>query len=202
MFAPRTTIKIDNLAAIAGASGPRWLNNGPIITGAMHRGLFKLSDLPSAGMYQSMFSSYRINAVKVEFIFTGYNLTPSPSALPNSYQLNMYTFFDPSGNYTTTFPAEADLLNMQSCKRRLGIQPKQFKAYSKVRQANVVLSGPTAGTADQYTQLKPKWISTDNLTTTHYGINTVFFTAGAQQNLHGQACQVVSTYYLEFKGAK
>lgn len=203
MYAPRVAISIDNIAAIAGADGPRWVNNGPTITGALHRGVFKLSDLPNHATYQALYSSYRINAAKVEFVFTGNINTPTVAA-SIAYQMNMYSFFDPSGNFAGAIPTEAECLQMQSCRRQLAINLKKHKAYSKLRQANEILQGPTSlGSPTNYTQMKPRWISTGSPNTTHYGVNTMFFNAGPRaQPLAGQAVQVITTYYLEFKGLK
>lgn len=202
MFACRTTQTINDLSSIAGNLAPRWSNNPGTIVSAFHRGVFTLADLPAPRVtdFTNMYSAYRINAVKVEFVFTG-NLSVQvpPNITPT--QMNLYSFYDPTGNWYANVPTEEQCLLMQSCRRRQSNTLGRATIYAKVKQANAIL-GTTAINA--YNQQKPKWISTEYPAVNHYGINTLFTVSGAVPTGASPAVpvQMITTYYLEFKGVK
>lgn len=193
---------ISAIPAVPLEPNPRWSNNGPTITGAMHKGIFRLEDIPDLARYQAMYSAYRINAVKVEFILTG-NISIAAPTGGTSFNLNCYTFYDPSGNWAGAFPTEDECLAMQSCKRQLTTQAKPYKAYSKMKQANESLGrvGLAVNTT-VYTQMKPKFISTDTPNVNHYGLMSVFYSSGDGMLLPSMPIRAITTYYLEFKGVR
>ena len=202
MYAVRTTQTIPDLSNIPGNLAPRWSNNQGTIVSAFHRGVFTLADLPAPRVtdFHNMYSAYRINAVKVEFVFSG-NLAIQVPPGTSPLQLNAYSFYDPTGNWFNTIPTEEQCLLMQSCKRKQTNTQSRTTVYAKMKQANAIL-GTTAINA--YNQQKPKWISTEYLSVNHYGINTLFTSSGARPTGAAPACpvQMITTYYLEFKGVK
>lgn len=204
MYAVRTTQTVRDLSNIPGNLGPRWSNNQGIIVSAFHRGVFTLQDLPTTRVtdFTNLYSAYRINAVKVEFVFSGnVAVQVPPGTAP--LQLNAYSFYDPTGNWFAAVPTEDECLLMQSCKRKQTSTQSRTTVFAKMMQANALL-GTTAINA--YNQQKPKWISTAYPAVNHYGINTLFTSSGAEPPAltAAPACpvQCITTYYLEFKGVK
>ena len=204
MYAVRTTETIRDLSNIPGNLGPRWSNNQGTIVSAFHRGVFTLADLPSSRVtdFTNMYSAYRINAVKVEFVFVGNMSIQTPPGVA-AMQMNAYSFYDPTGNWFNTIPTEDECLLMQSCKRKQTNTQGRTYVFAKMKQANAIL-GTTAINA--YNQQRPKWISTAYPAVNHYGINTLFTTSGtappALTAMPAVPVQCITTYYLEFKGVK
>lgn len=199
MYAPRTVSMYADIAASSSPAG--WARNPSVNpTQIMHDGVFQLNTLADHGKYQAMYESYRINAVKMELVPCG-TVTPPQPAATAQVQLQTYTFYDPSGNYAGAIPSETDLLEKQSAKRRsltVG-DGSSLKIYSKVRQANVALKDSLI--TYSYTQQKPKWISTTDVLTKHYGPVLVICSYDTLA-LPALPLRVLTTYYLEFKGLK
>lgn len=191
-YAPRVATQIANIKD--GPFPAQWNANGTL-TATAHWGVFQLDDVPDHANFQALYEAYRINAIKVEFIPVA-TITTAVTA----DQMIAWNFFDPSGNYgSANFPTQAALLEMQRCRKRPVIGGKPMQVYSKLKQANVVLKDSVLTYA--YTQQKPRWISTTQPAVNHYGLVTIF----TNQNglvLPTDAMQMITTYYLEFKGVK
>lgn len=195
-FAERVVTTVPNLK-----DGPmpntRWTNNAGL-TQTMHDGVFQLSDLANFAKYQTLFEAYKINAVKIQFIPQG---TIAQTGVPDSDQVIVYNWTDYLNNYSGggSMPTQAELLAMQRCRKRQLITGKPLNIYTKCKQQNVALL--TSAGSYAYTQQKPKWISTAQDTANHYSINTVFC-AQSGGVLPTYPVQMVTTYYLEFRGQK
>lgn len=199
MYAPRVVSVYKDIAASASPAG--WLRNPSVNpTQIMHTGVFTLAGVTDHGNLQAIYESYRINAVKIDLVPSALTVSPLLSTTAQT-QLQVYTFYDPSGNYAAAIPHETDLLEKQSCRKRSLMTggASNLKVFSKLRQANVSLKNSLI--TYSYTQQSPKWISTGDPNCNHYGPLVVICSYDGQA-LPSLDCRIVTTYYLEFKGYK
>lgn len=164
----------------------------------MHDGMFKLSDLPNNFQYTTLFDSYRINAVKVEFIT---NATITTTAVND--QLMTYVFTDFEGNIQGggAMPAETQLLTRTRVRRRQAITGKPLTVYSKVRQLNEISTDATLGTT-VHTRMRPRWISTANPNVNHFGLITCWTNQSGAVLPTQTTMRATYTYYIECRGVK
>ncbi len=164
--------------------------------------VFTLSDLIQYLPLTGLFKYYKITGVATQLYFsnTG-SQTEDASRFANS-QLLCYTDINQNGQAmtgsTTTF------LNSQTSKRKLCLSTngRPLTFFHKCKQAGLTYSPITSGGEDYHLQ-SPKWISTNEPATPHYGLKMLLtridnqaFTSGFENS---QKMKVVNTYYISLK---
>lgn len=166
---------------------------------------YKLSDIRDTTDFSNLFLKYKISAVKVRFIFSQTNTGPvqhevSPQTTNSNAQiLVMYSPWT-AGQIQTT---DANFMkDCQAAKTRIGLNGgKPISLYVPLRQLASTYSS-IANT--DYASVKPRWISTTETDTPHYGLNICFQRADrtlfANDATNYQSCRIETTYYIACKG--
>lgn len=188
-------------ASLSTASSGQWYTNGAGTETSWYQS-FELNDLNDYTDFTNLFTSYRINAVKITLI-------PQTTAITQSHlttragqtdfsQVVAYIVPNMYGRYSTSANITEDIaLDTQAVKIKRWISGKNLTLYTKVKQLGVVYNSPT----NDYVKMKPKLISTDEIDTPHYGMSILFV------NQNGGALptipvKIITKYYLECRGAK
>ena len=161
--------------------------------------VYSLSQLGDFTDFTNLFAQYKLTAIKMELLFSN-SVSISNSGYSNN-QLLVYTDSNNIGT-TETLP-ESLFLTSQTSRKRVCLTNSQYpiKFYNKLRQLRETYNGPT-GT--DYAMSYPRWISTGESTTPHYGMNIRI------QRVDGQAMPAVTgaptqymkiftTYYIACK---
>ena len=122
-----------------------------------------------------------------------------PQTYSNSQILVMYGPNMTGAVQTTDAPYFQDL---QASKRKLALNGgKPITLYTKVKQLNHI----TATTLNtDYAVQNPRWVSTGETGTAHFGLNVCFQKADAgmfaSDSTNYQSCRIETTYYIACKG--
>lgn len=153
---------------------------------------FTLNDVTSATDFSNLFAMYKLNSVRTEVICSN-----STSNEENS-QLIFYWDTNVTGqNYTIT---EQHMLDSQTSKHTVVKPPHRgIKMYGKLKQ----LSNTYKLTDDDYAIVKPRYISTEEPNTPHYGTSMRIQRVdgkpmGTQLN-NFQTVKLIHTVYLSCK---
>ncbi len=155
-----------------------------------------LSELPDYQEFTNLYSQYRLKALSIKF----YPII-SETTLGNSENLLIRSTTSRTGRALAAANTEADWLQLQKSKTR--VMPKGGRPityYMKLNQLNKVFSDVASGTED-YTIVSPKFISTEESSTPHYGMQlrfdcTSFANINNIANGNGQF-KVEMKYYLQ-----
>lgn len=162
---------------------------------------FNLSDINGTTDFTNLFKYYKINAVRVQMYFSqSVTSQDEPSRFPNS-QLFIFTDINNNGVITG---ADNILyyLDSQTAKKTVGVttQRKPIDYLMRTKLANEVYQGPTS---TAYTLKNPDWISTDETTVPHYGMNMLIERVDGDSLTSGfanaQKIRFIYTYYIECK---
>jgi len=187
-----TTLDLGNISAYSD-----WIYT-PLEPGGNKKWTFQLRDLSEFGDFTTLFGFYRINAVNVQIIMP--NTVTDAGALTQAARGNFVcyaiadrdTFAD---SYTSG--VEADYLRCQSHKKTLMTttdgRPHNF--YMKVNQLSLATHSETN---NDYRVVSPKFISTKEPYTKHYGLQTRIQRTDNQE-FGGGVVKFIMTYYMEFK---
>lgn len=159
-----------------------------------NRYVFTLDALPSFNEFTALFTHYKINAVKLQFVpaFTEID----GAGVLNRTQPRVYTMVDRTGISSIT--TENSLLQYSN-KRHITKAFEPFSIY--IKAPAVEASVETVSLFSQGMPQSGRWIATDTPDVLHKGagIGTIMpFMATGNQWVY----QVVATYYLAFKGAR
>lgn len=145
------TLALSNVTAPAG-----WTAEGNAIYSNFS---YKLNDLLSATDFTNLFQQYKINGVKQELIFS------NTSSMDTNSQLLVYWDANKDGQSRTR--SEQTFLDSQTSKHVILKPPSKQKItlYTKLKQ----LSNTFKLTDDDYAVVNPRWISTAEPNTPHYG---------------------------------
>lgn len=191
-----TTLRALGLSATAPVDG----------NGLRLRWTVKLSDFDLDSTVRNMYDKYRINAFKTEIIPRSTTITQTGAGVGVS-QLMVYNWVDYIDKYQTynvidgfqpTPESELTVLGIQRAKKRKWITEggANHKIYNKCMQSVMTYVSPTD---TDYTSQRPKFISTNEPDTLHYGLQTgIYNTNGG--TLPTVNCAVVQTIYLECAG--
>ncbi len=160
---------------------------------------FQLNDLNDYTDYTNLFAQYRINAVKVTLIPQATEISQSVVAAPGALfsQLVVYVVPNPLGRYSTSSNITEDIaLDTQAVKIRRWVNGKNLSLYTKVNQLGSVYNAPT----NDYTKIRPKFISTDEIDTPHYGMSLLFVNQNGG-SMPAVPCKIITKYYLQFRGS-
>lgn len=160
--------------------------------------VFSLADLGTSdpGGYEDftkLFAMYKINAVGIKMYFSS---TAVQQVASSGDQIIIYTAPNRIGRKDQTLDENFFLAN-QSTKVRTAINSngKPFKLYQRVRQ----LSSMYASTANtDYATVKPRYISTGEALTPHYGLN-IRMQLVNDLGISRTAVKILYTYYISCK---
>lgn len=191
-----TVVELNNLA------GAGWV---PSTGGGIARSWsFALSDLNDISDFTNLFRYYKIKAVRVQMYFSN-NMAPSRdgSTFANN-QLLIYTDINQDG-ITTGVADELYYLDSQTAKKRIAIQNSRRPSLDmlmRMKQSNQIYAPAASGGAD-YTLQSPKWISTTEVSTPHFGQNMLIERVDGHNLSTGssnyQYVKFIYTYYIQCK---
>jgi hypothetical protein len=178
-------IQLSNAAVPAG-----WTADG----NAIYRNFeYTLNDLPSPTDFVNLFGQYKLNAVKQEIIVA--NTTTDD----DNSQLMMW--WDTKRDGQNTALTEPYFLTSQTAKHTILKPPfgNQIRMFSSLRQ----LSNTYKLTDDDYAIVKPRYISTNEPNTPHYGtsmrIERVDGRPFGTDLANFQYAKIITTVYLSCK---
>lgn len=163
---------------------------------------FSLSSLDDHSDFQDLFKYYRLKGARVRIYFsnTGSTVISGSSNFPNTQIL--VTIDRNLNGETTNVANEAHYLQSQTAKRfvALGGDRKPVDIYMPLKQGNLVYQ---TATATNNTMINPKYISTEQIDTPHWGYNMMLQRVDGSGFSDGhsnyQAIKVLTTLYLECK---
>lgn len=189
---------IDHIVPLKQNNGD-WVNNDT--GGIANTFTFKLSDLNQVTDFSNLFKYYKLNAVRAQIYFSNTNADLGFSGRFSNNQLLIWTDINRNG---TVANADQNIayLNSQTAKKRICLTTdrKPLDLYMPLRISNTVYE---SAISSDYTLMRPKWISTVEDDTPHYGcnmsisrVNEEALTSGV--DTHG-SMKIIFTYYLEMK---
>jgi len=126
-----------------------------------------LDEMPNYGEFANLFSQYKLNAVSLKCTPT-YQMDTDPTATET---IICDIWRSSHGDAPTAGFQISDLLQIQ--KRQSFVMPQRKPFFRSMRLTQ--LSNTYAGTVNNdYTTQKPRYLSTTEATTPHYGINFCF----------------------------
>ncbi len=166
---------------------------------------YRLNDLVNFADFTSLFSLYKLTAVKTTFIFANTNSTTQAASSsapmltnPNT-QIIVWYNRHPQGQVPTLDRAFFE--ENTASKRRLGLNGgKPINFYTPLKQSNMIYE---SATGTDYTLQYPKWISTQEANAPHYGSNVMLERADGEifagDSNNYQKLRIESTYYIACK---
>lgn len=167
---------------------------------------FTLSNLVNFAEFQNLFSQYRLLAVRQELYFVDTGSVNIQSGIYNntgSKQILMYINPNSVGRDNASLLTENFFLQSQVCKKRVCLHGsgRPVKLYTKLRQLSQVYANEPSSVYTDYAKIKPKFISTQEANTEHYGLDvrlqrvdgSVFSDAGSIY----PDCKIVTKVYLQ-----
>lgn len=139
-----------------------WNDNG-----ANYDVVMALNDLNAYTDFTTLFAQYKLTGVTMTFYCPSTNVTLSQPNVGNS-QLLMYTVPNQTGRPRMVNLTEQDCLNTQCVKKRLMMNSngRGVTMYIPLKQLRMTFSSLTD---TDYAVATPKFISTDEVATPHYG---------------------------------
>lgn len=168
---------------------------------------YQLTDVRDYTDFTNMFAMYKISAVSVKFMFSNttsnsvYHAGTPHQAYSNSQILVMYA---PWKAGSVEIMDANYMRDCQASKRKLGLNGgRPIKLYTTLRQLGMVYRSPTN---TDYVSSKPRWLSTKENDTPHYGLGICFQKADQEQfaadSINYQSCRIETTYYIACKGVE
>lgn len=168
---------------------------------------FSLSELQGDTDFTSLFKYYRLKGARVQMYFSNTgsvtssntNSAISPDA-PNS-QIMVTVDRNVNGE-TADVANESHYLQSQTAKRYIAIggDRKPIDFYMPLKQGNLIYQNSSTS---NNTLMTPKFISTDNPDTPHWGFNTLFQRVDGEAFSIGmgnrQSVRIMTTIYFECK---
>lgn len=131
---------------------------------------FKLEDFANPGDFTNLFSYYKLTAVHLKI----YQATSASGAIPRVNSQCILTIV-PGRDGVETSRTAAGLESLQARKDRLLLNTtgKPHSVYMKLNQLSMIYGAPTVpASVTDYGLVKPRYISTTEPTTLHYGLWT------------------------------
>lgn len=168
--------------------------------------VYKLTDLTNYSDFTNLFNQYKLAGVKCQFIFSNTQSAPvqhdsNPTYNPNA-QIVMWLAPNPTGKQQTLSPTH--FYNTSSATKRICLNGgKPVGVYRRNKQLTQILQAhpPAGGTpTTDYGFSNPKFISTSEPHTEHYGLNVLLervdgnLMAGNSNNY--QYMRIYYTYYV------
>lgn len=175
---------------------PGWIYEPTTVASIYRQWQFKLDDLPSFLEFQNLFVAYRIKGVRMQ-IYWSNTQTHANAQVMITYTNNWQG--------VSTILTEDYFNQRQATKRRLVLNNSSRPAldiYMPVRQLTNVWSGSVV--SNDYGTVKPRWISTQEPSTPHYGVNMRLERVDGENTSTDTELyphmRVVLKYYFECRG--
>ena len=163
--------------------------------------VFSLQQVQDFTDFTNLFGLYKLSAVNVEMTLSSTNANVNTaSASMNPSQIIVYTAPNPIGFNETL--NEVYFLNTSSAKKRnlMNSNGRSSNFYMPLKQATQVFAGVSN---DDYAVQRPKFISTSESATPHYGIDMRMqrvdglpFSSGYSGDMY---MKITTTYYIQCK---
>lgn len=152
-----SVISLNNVSTPAG-----WTADGNAI---FKQFVYTLDQLPNYTEFTALFASYKICAVKMEIFFSNTNSVDSNSQILCYYDSN------PQGEAVAL--TEQHYMQSQTSRKRVlaSTSRRPVKFYTKCKQLSVLYHQLQPTPLTDYGMVWPKYISTSEPTTPHYGFN-------------------------------
>ena len=161
---------------------------------------FSLAQLGSHTEFTQLFKYYKLAGVRVQLYFSNTNSNARESGSSPNQQIIMWMDTNKDGADLSASGLEATYLNSQTAKKRLCLKTtgKPIDIYMPLRQQSMIYGG--VGNTD-YATVRPKWISTTEPATPHFGYKMMLqrvdgqaFTSGISNS---QYCKIIQTLYFK-----
>ena len=164
--------------------------------GANYDVVCNLSELDGYTDFTNLFNQYKLTGVTLTFYCPATNVTLGQPNLQNS-QLIMYTVPNQAGRPRNVTLTEADCLNTQCVKKQLLMNNngKGVSMYIPLKQLRMTFASLTD---TDYAVSTPKFISTDEPNTPHYG-PTLRIQAISPFGFRGQNLKIITKVHLTCK---
>lgn len=200
--------KTQVVSLVDGSLPTGWTSSGD--NGVYRQWEFTLGDVNDVTDFSKLFKQYKICGVKLELSFNSTNSAiigtnqPGSNTTAPGAQLQIYTIPNRIGHARTVLDplTEKVCLDTQACKKRLALNGgRPLKMYMRTNQLNQVFAS-TLNT--DYTKQRPRYISTGETGTQHYGLEMYINRVDGQPLSTGmannQSVRVTATYYIACKG--
>lgn len=156
---------------------------------------FQLSDLPNYTQFTQLYDQYRFIAVKMEFIPENcYGPTASGAGVITQVSSPWLTTCIDLDDATT--PTSAIVQSHDTAKMHGVVNGNCVNKYVRWIEPQIAVSAYQSGGFTGYTPKTKQWIDSNSSGVQHYGLKAWLF---APSNSGTYRCNVVATYYLEFK---
>lgn len=157
---------------------------------------FKLDDFPNSGDFTNLFSFYKLTGVALKI----YQATSSVPATRNNSQCILTMIPAADGVESIKTPSGLECLQARKDRLLLNTTGKPHNIYMKLTQLSMVYGAATATppSITDYALITPKWISTDEGTTEHFGIWT-YIRAVNGSSFDNIQLRIEPTLYLSCK---
>lgn len=154
---------------------------------------FGLSELPNFNEFTSLFREYKLNAAAVKF-YPSYSTVASTDAAVVSNNIIITVWPNTTGTALTAAFTKAELNEIQRKRQWMFPLNRPTTIYMPLKQLNSVYN-TTINT--DYTVVKPRYISTAETTTPHYGINVhICKVDGSTFSTNSARLKIVEKVYL------
>lgn len=182
-----------NIESVDWTNYPQGWDHFPGLDGISRGWAFSLSSILGHAQFISLYSLYKLHGVRMQ-LYPAWNITTSRD-LP---QIMMWTT---PARIGYTLDSTSELYQTQAQKKKLVFtnnNPIDF--YMKFNILNEVYN---SSLNTDYTIGKPRWISTQETGTPHFGMNTTFTTMdGSDITSHPFKFKMIYTIYFSCKGVK
>lgn len=176
-----------------------WVNNDT--GGIANTFVFKLSDLNEVSDFTNLFKYYKISAVRAQMYFSNTITDLGLAARFPNNQLLIWTDINQNG---TVASADQNIayLNSQTAKKRICLTTdrRPIDLYMPVKISNSVYE---SAVSSDYTLMRPKWISTNEDDTPHYGANMSISRVSEEtltdSSANASYMKIIFTYYIQCK---
>ncbi len=176
-----------------------WVNNDT--GGIANTFVFKLSDLNEVSDFTNLFKYYKISAVRAQMYFSN---TITDLGLASRFANNQLLIWTDINQNGTVAAADQNIayLNSQTAKKRICLTTdrKPIDLYMPVKLSNTVYE---SAVGSDYTLMRPKWISTNEDSTPHYGANMSISRVSEQtltdSSSNPSYMKIIFTYYIQCK---
>lgn len=165
--------------------------------------VFKLSDLTDETDFTALFKYYRLKAVRIQVYFSNTSSnTRNAGSTASNQQMLCWVDINRNGDNTNSSGLDKTYLNSQTAKKKLCLTStgRPLDIFMPLRQANMIYGAGAPSFVD-YTLQIPKWLSTTEKDTPHYGHKMMLqrvdgqpFTSGIDNS---QYAKIIQTIYLE-----
>lgn len=155
---------------------------------------FALTSVPEYTQFTSLYSQYKLNGVRLQ-------MYPSCNTISAYRDLSNIIMWVKPSRYGYQIDNVEELVATQAIKKRLVFRDqKPLDIYMPLIQLNQIYG--TAATTD-YVPIKPKWVSTQEVNTLHYGLDMIFQTVSSDAiTTMPMTIKIIQTLYFSCKGVK